>query len=257
MRTEEIKALLRARFCQPTHVILFEVSDATGFNGSGWADAISMSLWPSHGLNLEGYEIKVSRNDWQKELANPAKAEKFAARCDKWWLVTAENVIKDEREIPEKWGWMVATEKGLRINRPAAKNNQPVAVDRIFLAALLRGAGKFDQAQIEAICQIRLTELRQNDERDIEYKIRQAAGRKSDDTQIMDLVRKGLGQDCNFVTIQSMTDSIIAVYKSGIAETWRGLKTVVNLLEDTSIKLRQSNIELNLPKIEKKKKPQK
>jgi hypothetical protein len=99
MKTGDVKALLRQRFSAPTHAIFFEVSDATGYHGTGWVDAISMSLWPSHGLHLEGYEIKVSRYDWKRELAKPAKAEKFAARCDKWWLVTAEGVIEDESEF--------------------------------------------------------------------------------------------------------------------------------------------------------------
>lgn len=253
LRTPEIRALLRAKFCQPTHCIFFEVSDATGFQGTGWADAISMSLWPSHGLHLEGYEIKVSRSDWQRELINPIKAEKFAARCDKWWLVTAENVIKDESEIPQNWGWMLATENGLVVKRKAELNKTPAAVDRVFLAALLRGCGKADQAEIEAICEKRLVELRRTDEQNIQWKIEKAAGRRSDDTKIMDVVRGALGKEGEFIEIQNMADSIVVVYKSGIAQTWRGLKTVVSLLEDTSINMRKAHAELNLPALEKKK----
>jgi hypothetical protein len=253
MKTEQVKALLRQRFSAPTHAIFFEVSDATGFAGTGWADAISMSLWPSHGLTLEGYEIKISRGDWKRELANPVKAEKFAARCDKWWIVTAEGVIQDDAEIPSNWGWILASNDGLAIKRQAIKNVNPVLVDRVFLAALLRGAGKADAVAIEAICQERLKELRRTDEQNIQHRVQQATGRRSDDTKILDIVRERLGEDANYIEIQNMADSIVAVYKSGIAETWRGLRTVVSLLEDTSAKVRKCHADLRLPKIEKRK----
>ena len=45
-------------------------------------DAVIMSLWPSRGLELHGVEIKVSRADWKREAADPAKAEAIAAYCD-------------------------------------------------------------------------------------------------------------------------------------------------------------------------------
>jgi hypothetical protein len=97
---KDICRLLRGKFCAPTHAIFFEVPDATGARHGGFADAISMSLWPSHGLELHGYEIKVSKYDWLREIARPQKAERFAAFCERWWVVTSEGVIDDDSTMP-------------------------------------------------------------------------------------------------------------------------------------------------------------
>lgn len=154
MRAADIRAQLKKRYGPPTHAIFFEVADATGARHTGFADAIAQSLWPSHGLGMEGFEIKVSRSDWKRELVDPNKAEKFAQRCDRWWIVTSEGVIADAAEIPEGWGWMIATMEGITVRRHAAKI-EPIPMDRTFLAALLRSAGKADDAAIDAICQER------------------------------------------------------------------------------------------------------
>lgn len=254
MKTPEVKALLRNRFRAPTHAIFFEVSDATGFNGTGWADAISMNLWPSHGLELEGYEIKVSRSDWKRELAKPSKAEKFAQRCDRWWIVTTEGVIDDESEIPRQWGWIMASPNQLKIQRKAARN-EPIPIDRHFLAALLRGAGKADQVEIEAICQKRLNELREHDERQIAYEVDRRADKATSDTKIMEGLRKAMNADpdAEWMSDGQAIAAILAVYKSGVAGTWEGLDSAAQKLEDAADKIRSAHARLNLPKSERKK----
>lgn len=37
---------------------------------------------------LVGYEIKVDRGDWLRELADLSKAAWWATRCDEWWVAT-------------------------------------------------------------------------------------------------------------------------------------------------------------------------
>jgi hypothetical protein len=255
MRTSDVKELIRQRFTGQASAVFFEVADATGFNGTGWADAISMSLWPSHGLELQGFEIKVSRGDWKRELANPLKAEKFALRCDRWWLVSAQCVVEDEDEIPANWGWMLATPDGLQIKRKAAKN-EPLPLDRDFLAALLRSAGKIDQSVIEAMCQKRVKELREHDERNIQYEIDRRANRATEDTKIMTELRKALTAENEFTFLadESIIAAILAVHKSGVSTTWAGLSYAAKVLEDAAEKIRASHASLNLPKpkVEKK-----
>ncbi|PWZ83037.1 hypothetical protein, partial [Staphylococcus pseudintermedius] len=51
-------ALVKA-FPLPEYVTFFEVGDATGGRHSRWADAVSMSCWPSRGLHIYGFEIKA------------------------------------------------------------------------------------------------------------------------------------------------------------------------------------------------------
>jgi hypothetical protein len=119
--------------------LLFEVRNGTGYQRTTrTADAIAMSLWPSRGLELCGFEIKVSKSDWQSELRQPAKAESICQFCDRWWMVAAPDVIEIS-ELPPTWGLLVPTEKGdkLRTVREAPVLN-PKPVDRLFLAALMR-----------------------------------------------------------------------------------------------------------------------
>lgn len=136
MNSGEVKLLLRKRYPANSHSLMFEVADATGASASRRADAIVMGCWPSRGLDLQGFEIKVSRRDWQKELKTPQKAEAFFKYCDHWWLVSPEDVARPE-ELPPTWGHLVVTEKGLREAKKAPKLS-PAPLDRVFLAALLR-----------------------------------------------------------------------------------------------------------------------
>ncbi|HYJ21079.1 MAG TPA: hypothetical protein VEW07_03530, partial [Solirubrobacterales bacterium] len=87
--------LLAAYVCKdagngPTAVIAPGVRSAAGFDARRTIDAVSLNLWPSRGMLLDGYEIKVSRSDWLRELKNPAKAEEFAGLVDRLWLVVSD-----------------------------------------------------------------------------------------------------------------------------------------------------------------------
>lgn len=146
--TAAINAALRKRYCAPAWSLLFNVSDATGFNGSRYADAIAMSVWPSRGLELHGFEVKALRADWQKELTTPAKAEEIASYCDHWWLVSQKLVAKPE-EIPPAWGW-IEFDDGELILRKQSVKTEAKPMTRAFLAALLRRAGEADEALVTA-----------------------------------------------------------------------------------------------------------
>lgn len=63
------------------------VRDAAGFNVTRTADVLALGLWPSRGNELHGFEVKVSRADWRKELAQPEKAEGWCQIVDRWWIV--------------------------------------------------------------------------------------------------------------------------------------------------------------------------
>lgn len=123
-------------------VYINEVRNGTGYTRrEGYCDAIGMDLWPSRGLLLTGFELKVSRNDWLKELKNPQKAETFFQYCDRWFLVVGDKDIVKEGELPEPWGLIVPRGKGLTIAKAAPVDKRKVKpIDRLFLAALLRSA---------------------------------------------------------------------------------------------------------------------
>lgn len=120
---------------------LEQVSDGTGANCNRWADALAIQLWESRGLEILGFEIKVSRQDWIKELKQPKKAEMIAKYCNQWYLVIGDENIIQFGELPTNWGLMVPhTKKSLKIVKPAIKNINPIPVDMPFLCAILRRA---------------------------------------------------------------------------------------------------------------------
>lgn len=138
-KAEEVEDLLRERYSPPEWAFLPQVRSGTGYEaGVRTADALAMGLWPSRGLDLHGFEIKVSRNDWLNELKRPSKAEKIARFCDFWWVVGPREVFLEE-EIPSNWGLMVPGAGKLKIIKPAVLLVS-CPINKRFLASILRQA---------------------------------------------------------------------------------------------------------------------
>lgn len=136
-----LTSLLERRYPKSEYALLTQVRNGTGFDRHvRTADAIALSLWPSRGLVLSGFEIKCYRGDWQREKKNPAKAESIAQFCDFWWLVVAKAEIAPLDEVPETWGVLAPSAKldRLVVVKPAEKNAQVLPLDRGFIAAILR-----------------------------------------------------------------------------------------------------------------------
>lgn len=137
--TEQVREALRLRYAAPEYALLEEVGNATGTNCRRHADALAMSLWPSRGIEVSGFEIKVSRSDWLRELANPEKADSIARFCDRWWLVAATAKIVQPGELPPTWGLLVMNGSALKCEKEAAALPAQ-KLSRGFVAALLRRA---------------------------------------------------------------------------------------------------------------------
>lgn len=134
-------ARLRKRYPPESWALFAGVPSGTGAAAGRTADALALSLWPSRGLELHGFELKTSRTDWRRELRNPAKAEAVCRFCDRWWVVAGNEDAVPAEELPPTWGLLVAKGEGLRLAKEAPKlEAQPMT--RSFLAALLRKAQK-------------------------------------------------------------------------------------------------------------------
>lgn len=144
-------ALLAARYDATEWFFLHNVRNAAGFNASRTADAVAMNLWPSRGLELHGFEVKVTRGDWLKELANPAKAEAVFGYCDRWWLVAAARDVVLPAELPPTWGLLVPRGGGL-VAEVEAPKLAATPLDRSIIAAMLKRArtGMVSEASIDA-----------------------------------------------------------------------------------------------------------
>lgn len=146
LTTRDVLDLLRTRYASvspgngPRYVVASEVRNLAGFGMRGklrTADLIVCDTWESGPVRLIGHEIKVSRSDWLRELADPSKAEAFTPHVSEWWLVVSDRKIVRDGELPEGWGLLAPAGDKLRAVVKARRNPQP-SVPIGMIAALLR-----------------------------------------------------------------------------------------------------------------------
>lgn len=94
MTSSDICAALRERYTQPEWSLFFEVGNGTGGNCRRHADALAMNMYPSRGLSIIGFEIKVSRGDLSRELKNPDKAEAIKIYQDEYNILDKPFVVE-------------------------------------------------------------------------------------------------------------------------------------------------------------------
>lgn len=255
----DIRTAMLAKWCGPEWAIAWEVAPGTGSVSGGvrYADAVMMSLWPSRGLELHGVEIKVSRSDWKREAADPTKAERIAAYCERWWVHTGPGVIHDVSELPPAWGWRVFDGKAWKTMREADKTDAKPC-DRNFLAALMR---RSDEAQRQQV------KRQADDARQAEYAAIQrereaiekvVAGRVAQQTAHHEKLRVAVREfeAASGLTISSLYGHsqaaqigalVAAVMKSGVAATYSGVAWTIKELRDHADKLQAAVAETGLP----------
>lgn len=126
-----IMGLLRQRYCGPEWVLAAEVT-----LGNRRMDALAMNQWASRGRLLAGFEIKVSRSDWLRELKDFQKAEHAFMECDQFYLVTPKEIVKDG-ELPVGWGHLQVYGNGLRQMVAPARVTPPPTMSRELASRLL------------------------------------------------------------------------------------------------------------------------
>lgn len=138
MTSAHIIQSLSAKYKLPEYAFLTEVRNSVGFSSRvRTADAMAMSLWPSRGLYMTGFEVKVSRADWKKELEQPQKAEELARFCKMWFIACPDKMI-DKDEVPLGWGLIhVKDDGGLRYVKPSPEH-LCVEPTWMFFASLMR-----------------------------------------------------------------------------------------------------------------------
>lgn len=130
---------------------LRQVRDATGFSGKRTADGLYMGAWGSVGVQLHGFEAKVSRSDWKKEIQDVSKAGCFEKFCHYWWVCAPEKVV-DLPEMPATWGLKIVskTDQGysVRVAKPASLNPNPT-LTYSFFSSCLRQCRRTDPVEKE------------------------------------------------------------------------------------------------------------
>jgi hypothetical protein len=139
-------------FREPAHAWLENVRNETGYGRrTRYADALVVSLWPSRGLWIGGIEVKISRNDWMRELDNPEKSVEIQRFCDYWWVAAPEGVV-EKSEVPKTWGYYQVSASGKTRAKvvKAAPKLKPQALTTEFVASVLRN---------QSDCALRLRQL--------------------------------------------------------------------------------------------------
>lgn len=106
MSAEAIFAALAARHPTPEWVYLPQVRTRTGYSATYGADldseryldAFAMNCYRSKGYRRVGYEIKISRSDWLRELEDPRKRAQGYFLCHEFWFALASGVYKPDDE---------------------------------------------------------------------------------------------------------------------------------------------------------------
>ena len=162
---------LREFYPPREYALLPQVANGTGLDARRHADAIAMSLWPSRGMHVHGFEMKSSPSDWKRELRNPAKADEIAQYCNYWWVVGGYPGLVKLDELPAGWGLYEYDheKKALmkRVNAPFRK----ATVDIGFVAACLRRASEImtPEAELQKAYEKGLTECRRNSAMEVRH----------------------------------------------------------------------------------------
>lgn len=83
-------------------------------------DLFAINCWPSSGFRAVAYEVKVSRSDFMREIADPSKrapAEKLAGEC---YFATPPGLVRPD-EVPEGWGLVECGGGGAKVRKVATQ----------------------------------------------------------------------------------------------------------------------------------------
>lgn len=247
-KAADVRMALRRHFAAPECAIVFEVAQSTGAGANRHLDAVAMELWPSRGLMLHGIEIKVQRADWRKEKKTPEKAEEVARYCDLFWIAAPVSIVP-VAELPSAWGLIEVQENGdVRVRKaPMKTDSEPLG--RAFLAALLRAAARgLDEDEIQAKVDHRIGELDAQYAERVESRAKSIAVATSAGTANWQALVEAVGEDPgHFYQDIALIAAITAVFKSGIHNSYSGLRQLEQALQQSAQRVGDALADLDAP----------
>lgn len=257
---------LRERYCAPQYALFYEVANGTGSNIRRYCDALAMSLFPSRGLHMHGFEVKVSRSDWKRELDQPHKAEEGIFKyCDHWWIVTPPGIIQGD-ELPPTWGhleYQLALKEG-EVSKLRQKVNAPkleaAHMTRNFIAALLRRADENNTQRIAnavreqtSAIQERLNKVTSDNETAIREEVDLRMKRNDDRFKKIREFEEALGIRISGYSADPGTARILkAMMAAGYGERYEGLQDLAKRMETAASGIREHLAEFDKLAPEKK-----
>ncbi|CAN7455542.1 hypothetical protein LJR099_003065 [Variovorax paradoxus] len=220
------------------YACLFEVANGTGSHASRSADIVVLNLWPSRGMDFNGYEVKTARSDWLRELKQPEKAWPVMQYMDRWWLLAAPNVAKLD-EIPSNWGFMEFNGVNCRVLKPAPKL-EPKAVTKTFLGALLRKPVRDVEGMVNRAKNAALAEVEKTVEERIAKEMRRRGEKHQELVDKLTKLQDETGIDVlGWQATESQVHAIKFALKADPMSSWRGLPGAVRNVEQALDALRE------------------
>lgn len=137
MNAADLIRLLHKRYQPPEWAVLEELHNGTGATASRRFDAVAFNCWPSSGFVRYGFEVKVSRSDFARELENHEKRAALEAACHQVWFVVSAGVCQP-REVPEPWGLLTVAGEQLRTLVKAQHRQVGPVPESLALCAIRR-----------------------------------------------------------------------------------------------------------------------
>lgn len=240
VEAHHIRAALRLYYPPPRCAVAFEVAQGTGLRAHRHLDAIAMDLWPSHGHNIHGIEIKVSRHDWRRELKDPAKAEELAQFCDFFWIAAPDDVVPIA-ELPPAWGLLEYKDGKVR-QRKGADRTPAKAIDRHFFAAMFRAATQsMTVGEAEALLKKERETMRENNRQAIEREVTLKTQANLEDANKWRRLVEAVGEGAWSADDKRMIEAYHVIRKAGLLNTdWHNLTHIAKTLEDAAKRVRDA-----------------
>lgn len=219
MKAAVVRQAISRKFSSNACAVIFEVGDGVGNSTKSGrrADAISVEFWQSRGLEIAGYEIKVDRNDWLRELRMPGKADAHFVRCDRWWLVTparrpSEPPIVKPEELPGPWGWLNVMENGdIHIAKKAPKLVPSMPFDKNFAFSLIRAADRWTPDEVTASIERVEERLKASFNGRVNLRAAELAKAPLVDEGLMKALREAFGMEIEWLTKPDVIAAIRAM----------------------------------------------
>lgn len=247
---------LRERYCAPQYALFYEVANGTGSNIRRYCDALAMSLFPSRGLHMHGFEVKVSKQDWRRELDNPHKAEEGIFKfCDHWWIVTPAGLV-DKAELPPTWGLLElqvsgdllkGTYKAALRQAVAAPKLEAQQMSRSFIAALLRRADEANTGRIERAVRERVEKQTSGIKTEIEDRVKERRSTAERKLEKIEAIERQLGMSLSDYEVHEGYGRILkAIDTLGLTRGgWRSWDALLKSAEDFIAKLKAAQAEFD------------
>lgn len=241
--SSSIKAALRLAFPAPGFQVFFEVGNDTGTRVTRHADAVALGIWPSTGHVVHGFEIKVSRGDFLREMKDPGKSLPVYRHCHHWSLAVPAGLV-EPKEIPPGWGLYEVRDGKARV-RVKPDRLEPAAMTPGFVAALVRRAGELDASMVAAEVTKVETKWRGKLETEVQSRVnRELAGRQSRAARLLEVVSKieavsGLKIE-EWSDAEQIGKAVRAVVASGVDASYGGLGDILRTLRQSADRIEKA-----------------